>query len=94
MAQVRRRVKHTLTFEERLAAQARQFREEAEKLPLGSKARDLILRRPQQAEAASRINEWLRSPGCGLPRSERVSRVYHTAQMARSCGGLICSARR
>jgi hypothetical protein len=35
--------------------------EEAETLPLGSKARDLILRRVEQAEAAARINEWLRS---------------------------------
>jgi hypothetical protein len=50
MAQIRRRVKHTLTFEERLAEEARRFREEAEKLPLGSKAQDLIPRRAQQAE--------------------------------------------
>jgi hypothetical protein len=69
MTQVRRRqrVKHTLTFEERLAEEARQCREEAEKLPLGSKARDLILRRAQQAEMASRINQWLRSPGLAAP---------------------------
>jgi hypothetical protein len=68
MAQVRRRVKHTLTFEERLAEEARRFREEAEKLPMGSKARDLILRRAQQAETASRINQWLRSPGSASPK--------------------------
>jgi hypothetical protein len=62
MAEVRRRVKHTLTLEERLAEEARRFNEEAEKLPLGSKARDLILRRAQQAERALQVSEWLRSP--------------------------------
>jgi hypothetical protein len=62
MTQVRRRVKHRLTFEERLAEEARRLKEEAEKLPLGSKARDRILRRARQAETASRIDEWLRSP--------------------------------
>jgi hypothetical protein len=31
-------------------------------LPLGSKARDLILRRAQQAERALQVSEWLRSP--------------------------------
>ena len=62
MTQVRRRVKHTLPFEERLAEEARRLNEEAEKLPLGSKARDLILRRARQAETASRTGEWLRSP--------------------------------
>ena len=68
MVQKRRRVKHTLTFEERLAEEARRFREEAEKLPLGSKARDLILRRAQQAEIASHINEWMSSPGLASPK--------------------------
>lgn len=58
----RRRVKHTLTFEERLAEEALRLNEEAEKLPLGSKARDLILRRARHAETASRIGDWLRSP--------------------------------
>ena len=62
MAEVRRRVKHMRTFEERLAEEARRFNEEAEKLPLGSKARDLILRRAQQAETALQVSEWLRSP--------------------------------
>jgi hypothetical protein len=35
----------------------------AEKQPLGSMARDLLLRRARQAETASHINNWLRSPG-------------------------------
>ena len=64
----RRRVKHTKTLEERLAEEACQFREEAERLPQGSKARDLLLRRANQAETASRINDWLRSPGLQAPK--------------------------
>jgi hypothetical protein len=72
MAQVRRRVKHTLSFEERLAEEARRFKEEAEKLPPGSKARDLILRRAQQAERALQISEWVRSPNrSNVPRQQR-----------------------
>jgi hypothetical protein len=66
--QRRRRVKHTATFEERLAEEARLFKEEAERLSLGSKARDLILRRAQQAEAASHMSKWLRSPGLQSPK--------------------------
>jgi len=61
MGQIRRRVKHLLTLEERLAEQARQLSEEAEKLPLGSKARDLILRRAKQVETASQLNGGLSS---------------------------------
>jgi len=68
MTQVRRRVKHTLSLEERLAEEARRFREEAEKLPLGSKDRYLLLRRARQTETASQINEWLRSPGLVPPK--------------------------
>jgi hypothetical protein len=68
MGNLRRRVKHTLTFEERLAEEARRFREEAERLPIGSNARNLLLRRARQAETASHINEWLRSPGLASPK--------------------------
>jgi hypothetical protein len=61
MAQQRRRVKHTATFEERLADEAIKFKEAAEKQPPGSTARELLLRRARQAETASHINNWLRS---------------------------------
>ena len=37
MAQVRRRVKHALTFEERLAEEARRLKEEAETPPWGAR---------------------------------------------------------
>lgn len=68
MGAIRRRVKHTLTFQERLAEEARRFREAAEREPPGSKARELLLRRARQAETASRINDWLSSSGLQQPR--------------------------
>lgn len=63
MGNLRRRVKHTLSFEERLAEEAKEFREAAEREPPGSMSRELLLRRARQAEAASRVNDSLRSPG-------------------------------
>ena len=63
MVKLRPRVKHTLTFEERLAEEAKRFKEAAEREPLGSTSRELLLRRARQAEAASSINDWLCSPG-------------------------------
>ena len=62
MAQVRRRVKHKITFEERLAEEAERFRRAAEELPVGSMTRELLLRRARQAEAASHMNDWLKCP--------------------------------
>ena len=69
MVQKRNRVKHTATFEERLANEAIKFREAAEKEPPGSKARELLLRRARQAETASHINDWLSSPGLQPPKA-------------------------
>jgi hypothetical protein len=69
MAGKRRRVKHIATFEERLAEEARKFKEAADKLPNGSKAQELLLRRVRQAETASRINAWLSSPGLQPPKA-------------------------
>lgn len=63
--QQRKRVKHTATFEERLAEEARLFRAAAE-YESGT-ARELLLRRARQAEEASRMNEWLTSPGHRRP---------------------------
>jgi hypothetical protein len=69
MAQQRRRVKHTATFEERLASEAIKCREAAEQHPPGSNARELLLQRARQAETASRINNWLNSPGLQPPKT-------------------------
>jgi hypothetical protein len=59
----------TATFEERLAEEAIKFKEAAEKQPLGSAAREQLLRRVRQAETAAHIDEWLRSPGLLPPTS-------------------------
>ena len=64
----RRRIKHKTTFEERLAEEARRYKEAAEEQPTGSTARELLLRRARQAETASRMNEWLKSPGLHTPK--------------------------
>jgi hypothetical protein len=64
MAQQRKRsVKQTATFEERLAEEARKFKEAAEKEAPGSMARELLLRRVRQAELASSMNQRLASRG-------------------------------
>jgi len=41
MPQQRRRIKHEMTFQERLAEEALRFREAAQKLPPGSHAQEL-----------------------------------------------------
>ena len=66
--QKRRRFKHEKTFEERLAEEAHRFREAAQALAPGT-AQELLLRRARQAETASHINNWLRSPGLQLPQA-------------------------
>ncbi|KGT79535.1 hypothetical protein MA20_11680 [Bradyrhizobium japonicum] len=63
--QKRKHVKHTATFEERLAKEALLFRAAAEQE--SGTARELLLRRARQAETASRMNEWLTSPGLRPP---------------------------
>ena len=68
MAQ-RRRIKHNTTFEEGLAEEAIKFKEAAQKQPPGSTARELLLRRARQAETASHVNNWLRSPGLRPPEA-------------------------
>jgi hypothetical protein len=68
MSQRRKRVKHTATFEERLAEEAIKFKEAAEKQPSGSTARELLLRRARQAETAAHISVWLRSPELQPPK--------------------------
>ncbi|MDF0515794.1 hypothetical protein P0R31_00895 [Bradyrhizobium yuanmingense] len=69
MLKKRNRVKHTATFEERLANEAIKFREAAERQPPGSLAKELLLRRARQAETASNINKWLSSPGLQPPKA-------------------------
>ncbi|TYL87401.1 hypothetical protein FXB38_04565 [Bradyrhizobium cytisi] len=68
MGQVRRRIKHKETFEERLAQEAARYRYAAEEQPLGSMARELLLRRARQADTASHVNDWLKSSGAQSPK--------------------------
>jgi len=56
-----------VAFEQRLADEATKLREAAKKLPEGSRAQDLLLKRARQTETASQINSWLRSPGVQPP---------------------------
>jgi hypothetical protein len=63
----RRRIKHLLTLEERLAEAAKRLRDQAKTLP-SSVERDDLLRRARQTETASHMNEWLTSPGLQPPK--------------------------
>ncbi len=63
----RRRIKHTASFEERLAQEALRLREQAKSLPPGME-RDQLIRRARQAETACRMNRWLTSPGLQPPK--------------------------
>jgi hypothetical protein len=63
----RTRVKHEKTFQERLAEEAVRFKELAAETPPGMQ-RELYLRRARQAETASHINDWLKSPGLQSPK--------------------------
>jgi hypothetical protein len=64
----RQRTEHKKTFEERLAEEARRFREAVEKEPPGTTARELLLRRARQAETASHVNDRLSSPRLVPPK--------------------------
>ncbi len=63
-----RRFKHIQTFEDRLAHEAAECRKAADHAEPGL-ARDLLLRRARQAETASHMSEWLRSPGLQPPKA-------------------------
>ena len=54
------------SLEERLSEEAKRLRAEAKFLPPGAQ-RDALIRKARQAEIASRINEWLTSPGLQPP---------------------------
>jgi len=56
----RRRIKHTATLSERLAAEAERLRERAKKMPRGAQ-REELLRKARQTDTASQMNELLSS---------------------------------
>lgn len=61
-----RSVRHLLTLEERLAIEAEDLRLKAEKRRPGQQ-RDDVIRRARQADTASHIEDWIRSPGLRPP---------------------------
>mgnify|MGYP001080335130 FL=1 len=63
----RMRVKHEKTFQQRLKDEALRLRDEDADLPSG-KDRELLLKRAEQAEKASRIDAWLSSSGLRPPK--------------------------
>jgi hypothetical protein len=63
-----RRIEQRLSSKQRLSEEALRFKEAAEKERPGTMARELLLRRARQAEAASHINEWAHSPGLASPK--------------------------
>mgnify|MGYP001271674235 CR=1 FL=1 len=67
----RRRFKHTSSFQDRLAEEAKLFREAADSLPYGPQ-KELYLQRARQCETASHINEWLTSPGLQPPKKHDI----------------------
>jgi hypothetical protein len=67
MQQQRRRFKQVQSLEERLAEDAKQLREEAESVHPGV-IRDQLIRRARQAETASHMSQWLRSPALQPPK--------------------------
>ena len=64
---MQRRLKQTTTLHERLVREAEIARARATSMPLG-KEREALLRKARQAETASRIDEWLSSPGLRSPK--------------------------
>lgn len=66
IAMQRRRFKHIVSLEDRLAEEAKRLREEAKSLPPGA-AREEMMRKARQAETGSHMTEWLLSPGLRPP---------------------------
>lgn len=64
---MRRRFKQAFTLEERLAQELEQLRAQARNMKPGVTL-DQVLRRIRQNETASRMSEWLTSPGLQAPR--------------------------
>jgi hypothetical protein len=64
--QRRRRIKHTLSLEERLADEAYRLREEAKRLPPGP-TRESLLRKARENEMVAHMAEWIASPGLQPP---------------------------
>lgn len=67
MTQRRRRFKQQLTLQDRLAAWAKQVREQANQLRPGPE-RDILLTKARQADTASHMDAWVNSFGLQAPK--------------------------
>ena len=56
-----------LPFDQRLMQEALRIQEQVKSTPPGRK-RELLVRKARQLETASRINDWLSSPGLQPPK--------------------------
>ena len=63
----RRRFKQQVTLQDRLAAWSKKVEEQAAKLPPGPE-RDALIKKARQADIASHLNDWARSPGLQPPK--------------------------
>jgi hypothetical protein len=63
----RRRIKQTVSLQERLASWVRDIRERAAAMPPGPE-RDALLRKAGQAETACHLDEWINSSGLKPPQ--------------------------
>jgi hypothetical protein len=62
----RRRFKQRVTPADRLSAEARRLREQANELSPGAR-HEQLMRTARQLDTASRIDKWLASPGLQAP---------------------------
>ncbi|WFU82096.1 hypothetical protein QA645_04910 [Bradyrhizobium sp. CIAT3101] len=62
----RHRVRHEISFKDRLLKTAQKAREEAATLPAGP-AREHLLQKARQSETAAGIDDWISSPGSQAP---------------------------
>ena len=67
MTEHRRRFTQAKALSERLIEEAASLREQANLLQPGA-VREALLRKARQADTASHMNEWLRSPGLQPPK--------------------------
>lgn len=63
----RRHSKRYIALQERLISWAKQVRADAASLPYGAQ-KDALIRKARQAETASRLEDWVNSPGLQPPR--------------------------
>jgi hypothetical protein len=63
----RRRFKHCVSFQDRLATFAQDARDEAAMLPPGIERDDMLLK-ARQADTAARLDDWAKSHGLQLPK--------------------------